>query len=139
KFTAESADLSLTSCLTADCDGFCWYDIRLDPKHPVKLQSLSIQIPRAKSTARYLHTSKYDWSNVSQGLPELGGHWSSHFVPYVWLGDEYRGLAWCAESDQGWKLNHPERAITVETLSQTVAKRFSLSSGEKAGVRGKSG
>jgi hypothetical protein len=116
QFTAESRDFRIQSSLTADYDGFCWYELTLEPKHPVALKLLGLRVPRTKSSARYLHTSSYDWSNVSQGLPELGGHWSSHFVPYVWLGDEERGLAWCAESDESWMLDHAERAISIETV-----------------------
>lgn len=112
---AESADFSVTSTLTADCDGFCWYEIRLAPKRPVSLRSLRLEVPRIAKTARYLHTANYSWSNVSQGLPELGGAWAAGFVPYVWLGNEERGLAWCAESDEGWNLREPARAIVVQT------------------------
>ena len=41
-------------------------------------------------------------------------------MPYVWLGNEERGLAWCAESDQGWQLNEPSKAIRIETRDNTV-------------------
>src|SRR5947209_3923614 len=99
EWSAESADLRASSRMTADCDGFCWYEIRLEPRHPIKLQSLRLEIPRVASTARYLHTAAFSWSNVSGGLPEMGGKWAGAFLPYVWLGDEQRGLAWCAESD----------------------------------------
>src|SRR5207244_4247256 len=87
QFSVGSSDFVLSSSMTGDCDGFCWYEIQLEPKHPITLTSLALEIPRLKSTARYLHTSNYDWSNISQGLPELDGRWSSHFVPYVWLGN----------------------------------------------------
>src|SRR5207302_10322262 len=49
---ARSADFSMTAKLTADCDGFCWYEIRLTPKHPVTLRSLGLEIPRVAKTAR---------------------------------------------------------------------------------------
>src|SRR5690349_9080180 len=38
QYTAESSDFRLASSLTADCDGFCWYEITLDPKRPVALK-----------------------------------------------------------------------------------------------------
>jgi hypothetical protein len=117
---SESADLAIRSKLTADYDGFCWYEIRLTPKRKITLRSLGLEIPRTAKTARYLHSANFSWSNVSQGLPELGGTWISPFVPYVWLGDEERGLAWCAESDQGWQLNEPAKAIRIETHDNVV-------------------
>src|SRR5438552_392799 len=91
QFSAESSDFVLSSSMTGHCDGFCWYEIHVKPKHPVTLTSLALEIPRLRSTARYLHTSSYDWSNISQGLPELGGKWAYRFVPYVCMGDGERG------------------------------------------------
>jgi hypothetical protein len=124
--SSESADVTITSKLTADCDGFSWYEIRLKPKRPLTLRSLGLEIPRTAKTARYLHSANFTWSNVSQGLPELGGTWSSPFVPYVWLGDEERGLAWCAESDEGWQLSDPANAVRIETQGNVVRCRFSM-------------
>ncbi|HZQ46850.1 MAG TPA: glycoside hydrolase domain-containing protein [Verrucomicrobiae bacterium] len=121
EWQGESTDFSFKGKMTADCDGFCWYEIQLAPKHPVKLRSLGLEIPRVAKTARYLHTASYNWSNVSQGLPELGGNWSGAFSPYVWLGDEERGLAWCAESDEGWHLREPARALSVKTQGELVS------------------
>ncbi len=126
EWNGESADFQITARMKADCDGFCWYDIQLTPKHPVKLNSLRLEIPRIAKTARYLHTSSYDWSNVSSGLPERGGTWADKFTPYVWLGDEARGLAWCSESDQGWKLKTPNRAVSVETKGDVVLFKTTL-------------
>lgn len=131
EWSAESADLRAASKLTADCDGFCWYEIRFEPKHPIKLKSLRLEIPRVAGTARYLHTSAYNWSNVSGGLPEMGGKWASAFVPYVWLGDEQRGLAWCAESDQGWHPAATGTALSVETKDDVVTFRANLLEGER--------
>ena len=124
--SAESPDFWIKTSLTADCDGFCWYEIRLEPRHSVSLRRLALEIPRTKSTARYLHTSSYDWSNVSQGLPELGGKWSGSFVPYVWLGDEERGLAWCAESSPPLEMQPPNRAISIETSNDIVLLKINF-------------
>jgi hypothetical protein len=117
----ESEDFSIASKMTADCDGFCWYEIRLTPKHPTKLRSLALEIPRSKKTARYFHSADFSWSNVSQGLPELGGKWSGAFKPYLWLGDEARGLGWCAESNEGWRLKDPAKALVIETRGEVVS------------------
>jgi hypothetical protein len=120
EWRGRSADFEIISKMTAECDGCCWYEIELKPRGTTVLRSLRLEIPRTKASARYLHTSKYDWSNVSQGLPELGGHWTSEFLPYLWLGDEQRGLAWFAEAHEASDLQHPEKAISVETQAETV-------------------
>ena len=121
EWNGESPDFTFLGKMTADCDGFCWYEIQIAPKHAVKLRSLGLEIPRIAKTARYLHTASYNWSNVSQGLPELGGNWSGAFNPYLWLGDEERGLAWCAESDAGWHLQEPAHALKVETHGEVIS------------------
>src|SRR5262249_39679503 len=115
EWSGESEEVSVTSKLKADCDGFCWYEIQIKPKRPVTLRSLTLEIPRVKTTARYLHTANYSWSNLSQGLLELKGKWSGGFMPYIWMGDEDRGLAWCAESDEGYRLSDPGRALRIDT------------------------
>ncbi len=119
-WSAAAADFSVSSRMAADCDGFCWYEIQFTPRHPLKLRSLGLEIPRVARTARYFHSADYSWSNLSQGFPELGGKWSGPFKPYVWLGDEERGLAWCAESPAGWQLREPAQALVAETRGDTV-------------------
>ena len=112
--------------MSGECDGFCWYEITLTPKHPVVLDTLKLQIPRRSKTALYLHAANYGWGGqngavqTSEGLAELGGKWTSGFMPYVWLGDEERGLGWTCESDQGWMLNDPTKALRVSTDKDTT-------------------
>ena len=126
EWTGESQGFRIRARMTGECDGFCWYEIELAPKQPLKLSSIRLEVPRLAATARYLHTANFNWVHFSQGLPEAGGHWSGKFTPYVWLGDEERGLAWCAESDQGWLLKEPKEAIVVQTQGGTVLFRATL-------------
>lgn len=120
EWSGESASCQIAVHMTGECDGFCWYTIQLDPKQPVKMSLLRLEIPRLAQTARYLHTANFSWSHLSQGLPEYGGQWSAKFTPYIWLGDEERGLAWCAESDRGWLLKEPAHAVAVQTKGDVV-------------------
>src|ERR1039457_604346 len=120
KWSGESAAFRIAVRMTGECDGFCWYDLELTPKQPVKLSLLRLEIPRLARTARYLHAANFTWTQLSQGLAEYGGKWSDKFKPYVWLGDEERGLAWCAESDRGWLLQEPTNALQVQTKGDVV-------------------
>ncbi len=120
EWSGESAALRIAARMTGECDGFCWYEIRLTPKRPVTLNLLRLELPRRAATARYLHAACFTWTYLSTGLPEYGGQWSDRFKPYVWLGDEERGLAWCAESDQGWSLKEPTRALQAHTQGDVV-------------------
>ena len=119
----ESSAFKIAARMTGDCDGFCWYEITLTPKQAVGISSLRLEIPRRAETARYIHAANFTWAdrgNLSRGLAELGGNWARGFMPYVWLGDEERGLAWCCESDRGWRLNEPANALRVETRRGAV-------------------
>jgi hypothetical protein len=87
---------------------------------------LRLEMPRRAATARYLHAACFTWTYLSTGLAEYGGQWSDVFKPYVWLGDEERGLAWCAESDQGWLLREPTHALQVRTQGEVVIFRATL-------------
>lgn len=120
EWSGESATFRIAVRMTGECDGFCWYDVQLSPKQPVKLSLLRLEIPRLAPTARYLHAANFTWTYLSTGLPEYGGQWSDKFKPYVWLGDEERGLAWCAESDRGWSLQEPTRALQAHTQDGVV-------------------
>jgi hypothetical protein len=120
EWTGETPQLSIRSTMTGECDGLMWYKIVLTPKKPLKLSSLRLTIPRIADTARYLHRANFAWPGYSRGLKEIGGSWHEGFMPYVWLGDEQRGLAWCAESDQGWMLNEPTNALKMDTEAGVV-------------------
>lgn len=125
-WAADSSDLHASATMTGDCDGFCWYEIRLEPKHPLALRSLALELPRTAETSKYLLTARYTWSNTARGLAELGRKWSGAFVPYLWLGDEARGLAWTAESAEGWHLSDPRHALDVETRADGVRLRVTF-------------
>jgi hypothetical protein len=126
QWTGESPELHIRASVSGDCDGFCWYDVELAPKQPLKLSAIRVEIPRLASTARYLHTANFTWTHFSQGLPEAGAKWSGSFMPYVWLGDEERGLAWCAESSQGWMIKDPAHALEVQTQGGVVRFQANL-------------
>lgn len=119
-WSGDASALSATAQMTGECDGFCWYEVRITPKQRVKARSIALEIPRTTNTARFLHTANYSWSNPSGGLPEMGGKWNGSFMPYIWLGNEDVGLAWCAESDQNWNLSDPSHALSVTTRTNDV-------------------
>lgn len=125
-WAADSTDLHASASMKGDCDGFCWYEIRLEPRRPIEVRSLALELPLTAATSKYLLTASYTWSNTSRGLAELGGKWSGSFVPYLWLGDEERGLAWTAESPEGWRLKDAKRAMSVETDKDAVRVRVTF-------------
>lgn len=75
--------------------------------------SLQLVIPIKEKHARYLYHFPGRWGSAFNvgALPADG--WSSVFKPYVWLGDEWRGLAWFCESNEHWRPADVAKAIRI--------------------------
>jgi len=116
QWEGRSGALDLAARMTGECDGLCWYGITLTPRRPLRLSGLRLLLPLRAESARYLHATRFTWGEqVSRGLKELGGRWKSSFMPYVWLGNEEHGLAWCCESEQGWRVSDESQVLAVES------------------------
>jgi len=78
-----------------------------------KLQRLWLEVPLRPERATLYHYWPGRWGSAanSGALPEQG--LSLAFHPFVWLGWEDGGLAWFAESDQGWQPGDVGHAIEV--------------------------
>jgi hypothetical protein len=58
---------------------------------------------------------KNDWS--PQVLSEAQGmlwKWDRGFLPFLWIGDEEKGLGWISESDQGWNCGEKDTTFALE-------------------------
>jgi hypothetical protein len=84
---------------------------------------LSLCLPLARDHARFLHyvgaPRRYESQDLprnsySKALPEGPGPvFASGFKTTVWIGDNRRGLLWCAESDQYWWPEDRDDAIRI--------------------------
>ena len=116
QWEGRSGALDLAARMIGECDGFCWYEITLTPRRPLRLSGLRLLLPLRAEVRRYIHATRFTWGEqVSRGLKELGGRWKSSFMPYVWLGNEEHGLAWCCESEQGWRVSDESQVLAVES------------------------
>jgi hypothetical protein len=123
RYQGAAAGLKLDIRAQVEFDGMMRIDARIGPKGAA-LDELTLEIPVKAEHARYIHYSAVNWSGSD--ARSTGGEtweWHSRFMPYVWLGDEERGLAWFAESDEGWQLGDPDRAIAVEKAGGVATLR----------------
>lgn len=104
---------------TLEYDGLLMIDLALNSEQAGTLDALAIEIPFRPERAKYLYT----WPDVRSGALT---DYVSGFQPIVWIGDEERGLSWLCESDQGWLLDDPGRAIEVERGEAEVVLRLNL-------------
>ena len=113
--------------VTVEYDGMIWFDWRIaDPPDP--LAGLMLEIPLAAKYARLFWHNRYakgSWAEQKPGLLPEGG-FTAPFLPALWLGDEERGLQWFAESDAGWQLKDPDRAIEIVRDGERVILRVHM-------------
>ena len=113
RVVASHGDLELALLQEYDVDGFCKLTMTFTPRCPVNISKMTLDIPLKGEIARMFHAVGSTMrANPSGFLPlQQGTVWESikgfstrpnGFRPYVWFGDTHQGMAWCAESPQGW-------------------------------------
>ena len=134
--TGETAPDSVTTAATgrlgrlpvrveahAEYDGLVKFTLDLLPKAEVKLDKLDLLIPLRSERALYYHiTTTYYGRGVSGTVPNKGVR--DRFRPFVWLGDDERGLMWFAESPAGW--HSDEYPIHIEPSADSTELRIEL-------------
>ena len=97
-----AANLELRVQAHVEFDGMIRFDVEVAAADAVDLDALSIEIPIRAEHAGYLYHFPGAWGTARNAgaLPDSAVKMG--FRPYVWLGDEDRGLAWFGESDRDW-------------------------------------
>ena len=100
RLTASNLDLRVQAHV--EFDGMIRFDVEVSAADAVDLDSLSIEIPIRAEHAEYLYHFPGAWGTARNAgaLPDTAVKMG--FRPYVWLGDDDRGLAWFSESDRDW-------------------------------------
>lgn len=95
-------------------DGVLKIELDLEQQGDALVDKLDLVIPLRSDIARLMHpvttgTRRHYAGYVPAGEGLLWQSSEAHrralpgtFVPYIWVGDESRGLAWFAESDRDW-------------------------------------
>ena len=109
-----------------DFDGMMRVDFGLSSSKEIRLDSLAIEIPIPAERAKYLYHFPGKWGTAynAGALPKRGV--TMGFRPYVWLGDEERGLAWFTESDRNWFNTNPKEVTEIRREGDTVLLRVHL-------------
>jgi hypothetical protein len=131
--SATAPGLALAGVVTVEYDGMVRIDATLTPAAgQATLRDLTLEIPLLPERARYLYHFPGQWGSVANSgfLPSAG--WSHAFKPFVWLGDEDRGLAWFCESERNWFPPGAADALTIQREDKAVVLRCHLIRGELA-------
>ena len=110
----------ITTRAEMDYDGYVLYRLRLEPKGRQKVDAMRLVIPLRPEEATHLHAAGGVWmrgavssialprkagrlwSSLNTGSPDIRALRVGSFKPYVWVGGAHRGLAFMADSDEGW-------------------------------------
>ncbi len=123
--TARAESATLECAVRCEFDGMMRFDLAVTPVEGQAIEELVLEVPLRAEHAKYLHAADASWGgSVSGALPDEG--WEHRFMPFVWLGDEQRGLQWFAESDETWRPADPARAITIERGEGVAMLRLHL-------------
>ncbi|HUT88629.1 MAG TPA: glycoside hydrolase domain-containing protein, partial [Thermoguttaceae bacterium] len=124
---ADSESLRCEGTVSVEYDGMMRCDFKLVPKQGgVSLDKLVLEIPLRPEYAKYLHFWPGRWGSCfnSTALPEDG--YQGAFKPFVWLGDEWRGLAWFSESDRNFFPARSDRVIEIRREGEAVVLRVNI-------------
>ena len=89
-------------CIHVSFDGVIRYDWLIAATREVQVDSLGIEIQVHRQHAEYFYHFPGLWGSAKNAgaMPEeplqIG------FRPYLWMGDDHRGLGWFCESDTNW-------------------------------------
>lgn len=111
--TAEGKGLNVAVDTRIEYDGMVWSELTLTPAQTLEVTDLTLQIPLHRAHATYLHHVRPLWGEDAAGLLPDAGYEATGFLPYLWLGDDDRGLAWFAESDEGWTVRSDKPTVQV--------------------------
>lgn len=129
-FDARTMSGNLTARVTShvEFDGCIKLTVTLTAKgKPVELRGLELRIPVKPERALYYHwfEATRDPRLTNAGaLPAAG--LKAHFKPFLWLGDDDRGLCWFSESPKGWQVNDKDSTLRVERQQGQTLMRIRM-------------
>ena len=129
---AESPYLVLTARTVVEYDGLIRVDWSIGPRRHVVVEALTVDIPlREKHATLHYYCPRRDREGPGTG-GGTGGEIPSNglavgFCPYIWIGDEERGLAWFCESDKGWHhAGGGNHGVEIIRSSDSIVLRINL-------------
>lgn len=119
----SSGNLKVEYGTKIEYDGMMKIDFTIIPDGSVTIENMKLEIPIKKKFAKYLgytesvgagQHSYHFYGATPDGKTEI------RFLPFVWLGDEDRGLLWFCESARGWRPESPNKSIIISNNNDNV-------------------
>ncbi len=122
---AAAPQARLRADISVEFDGLMSIGLEVHPDRDSALEEVVLEIPILAERARYLHACDASWGGSVSGALSREG-WKHSFMPFVWIGDEERGLQWFCESDQGWRPAKPDEALVISHSRGSVVLRVNM-------------
>lgn len=130
---STSSPVEIKTLCTTEYDGCMKVEMEILPGNK-EIKSLVLQIPLKKEIASLMHVCTTNLrANPAGAIPEgtgvvwdstrfMDGNWHGNFKPYIWIGNEEKGICWFADNDSGWVLDFEKNSpcFTIEREKNSV-------------------
>lgn len=144
--SSSMGNLLIKTNVSIEYDGFMWFKLNLKNKEDKKLviDKLMLKIPMKEKYATLLHAARNETiGNPKGSIPAGNGYvWNSNsvkdrkvfgkslfpnaFVPYLWVGEEKKGLSWFSENDFGYHLHDTKPPIRILRHNKEIVIKIDL-------------
>ncbi len=125
-----NTDIAATLDGTLEFDGMIRYDLTVVPRHPgnTAITAMRWHLPVRREIARYKlpFAGPYQKWLVIDMNTEIDGVYADAFMPQLWVGDDLRGIAWFAESDQNYLPESRERVVELRPEADAVELQINM-------------
>lgn len=129
---ASAGKVRLEVKVLVEFDGFIYFECAISPEKSVTVKDMYFLIPIKREFAKYYyHFIFEDFSfndlstwNKSGKITDNGLNF--RWTPFVWIGDENKGLQWFCESRNGWNPVAKDRYIGLEANKNYAALKLNI-------------
>ena len=124
----SSEDVAVNTSTRIEYDGMVRIGLTVVPqvKKTPKLERLWLEIPLKRKLVGLYHYYPGNWGSAANSGATAAEGMVLPFKPFVWFGNEERGLGWFAESDQGWQPESTDRVIELLPQDGAMVLRVRL-------------
>ncbi|MCF7854041.1 MAG: DUF6067 family protein [Candidatus Pacebacteria bacterium] len=143
RFKASAANeiMDITSVGTVEYDGLLTLRLSITPKATAKsIDSMALDIPVKDDIAQLFHAvGEHIRANPAGIIPAGNGvvfesrripqPRIDNFIPYIWIGQERRGICWVADWDKDWVHSDTRSAVELVRNDGEVMIRVNILNG----------
>ncbi len=122
-------NFSIRSQVTAEFDGFIWFDLLLTPKQSLEVQSLTLDIPFLPAASTLFNAMNKQYFEFQPGHQGTIRNYSMDLYlnsRAVFIGNDDHGLEWFCEELSSWYNRTPQNSLQIIPGKQSNLLRLNL-------------